>query len=277
MDIELLRTFLAVSQVRHFGRAADQLFLTPAAVSARIRQLEQTLGVTLFHRTRGNIRLTDEGERLLPHARKLQEAWTEAQRELSLRPQSLPMVRIGCPPGLWPWLSPLLRPLQAAGTLQLTLETCAQREIPQRIAQQRLDLGLLLEEPFQEEIKTIAHAGERQLQLCHTPQSSGAARRVFIQLDWGTTTPARLPEGIAVDATLHANDPAIALQHYTDCYRLAWLPEDFIGEISGSSGFTPLAPDDPANRLRLRGWLACRAAATSNPLLQELLESLAQH
>ena len=43
MDIDLLKTFLEVNKTRHFGRAADNLYLTPAAVSARVRQLEQIL------------------------------------------------------------------------------------------------------------------------------------------------------------------------------------------------------------------------------------------
>ena len=61
MDIELLRTFLAVVRTRHFGRAADELCVTQSAVSARIRQLEKTLGKPLFSRIRNNIQLTPEG------------------------------------------------------------------------------------------------------------------------------------------------------------------------------------------------------------------------
>ncbi len=40
MDTELLKTFLEVSRTRHFGRAAESLYLTQSAVSFRIRQLE---------------------------------------------------------------------------------------------------------------------------------------------------------------------------------------------------------------------------------------------
>ena len=68
MDIELLRTFIEVRKTRHFGKAAENLYLTQAAVSARIRQLEQLLGVKLFIRSRNNIQLTSEGERLVSHA-----------------------------------------------------------------------------------------------------------------------------------------------------------------------------------------------------------------
>ncbi len=51
MDTELLRTFIEVSKTRHFGRAAENLYLTQSAVSFRIRQLEQQLGVSLFARS----------------------------------------------------------------------------------------------------------------------------------------------------------------------------------------------------------------------------------
>ena len=68
MDTDLLRTFIEVSKTRHFGRAAETLYLTQSAVSFRIRQLEQQLGVTLFARHRNNIQLTLAGERLYPYA-----------------------------------------------------------------------------------------------------------------------------------------------------------------------------------------------------------------
>ncbi len=71
MDTELLKTFLEVSRTRHFGRAAEALYLTQSAVSFRIRQLENQLGVNLFTRHRNNIRLTPAGEKLLPYAETL--------------------------------------------------------------------------------------------------------------------------------------------------------------------------------------------------------------
>lgn len=49
MDTELLKTFLEVSRTRHFGRAAESLYLTQSAVSFRIRQLENQLGCEPFH------------------------------------------------------------------------------------------------------------------------------------------------------------------------------------------------------------------------------------
>ena len=40
LDTDLLKTFLEVTKTRHFGRAAEHLFLTQSAVSFRVRQLE---------------------------------------------------------------------------------------------------------------------------------------------------------------------------------------------------------------------------------------------
>ena len=55
MDIQLLRTFLELDRTRHFGKAAEILSVTQSAVSARIRLLEETLGVPLFIRRRNEI------------------------------------------------------------------------------------------------------------------------------------------------------------------------------------------------------------------------------
>lgn len=58
MDIGLLRAFLEIHRLRHFGRAAKNLFISQSAISARVRQLEDELGTRLFTRERNNIELT---------------------------------------------------------------------------------------------------------------------------------------------------------------------------------------------------------------------------
>ncbi len=85
MDTELLKTFLEVQKTRHFGKAAENLYLTQSAVSFRIRQLEQSLGVALFTRFRNNIQLTSAGELLLPHARAVIQAMIAAKQQLLLQ------------------------------------------------------------------------------------------------------------------------------------------------------------------------------------------------
>jgi DNA-binding transcriptional LysR family regulator len=83
MDIELLRTFLEVSRTRHFGQAAEAMYLTQAAVSSRIKTLEQMLGVQLFDRIKRDIQLTPEGNRLVSRADFLISEWRKIRQEAS--------------------------------------------------------------------------------------------------------------------------------------------------------------------------------------------------
>ncbi len=64
-----IATFAAVADARSFRAAAERLSVTQSTVSARIRQLEETLGVRVLDRTTRSVSLTREGERLLTTAR----------------------------------------------------------------------------------------------------------------------------------------------------------------------------------------------------------------
>ncbi|MGV9340063.1 LysR family transcriptional regulator [Streptomyces sp. NPDC003688] len=74
-----LRYFAAVAEELSFTRAARRLFVSQPALSKQIRMLERQLGTELFRRDRRTVRLTPAGEALLPHARAVLAAWTEAE------------------------------------------------------------------------------------------------------------------------------------------------------------------------------------------------------
>jgi LysR family transcriptional regulator, glycine cleavage system transcriptional activator len=57
-----LRTFIAAARSCSFTQAAEELYVTPAAVSRSIRSLEDHLGCTLFHRLHREVALTKEGQ-----------------------------------------------------------------------------------------------------------------------------------------------------------------------------------------------------------------------
>ncbi|MFF1342529.1 LysR family transcriptional regulator [Streptomyces sp. NPDC058290] len=72
-DVEprLLRGFVAVAEELHFTRAAARLYVAQQALSRDVRRLEAALGAGLFVRTTRAVELTDDGERLLPLARRV--------------------------------------------------------------------------------------------------------------------------------------------------------------------------------------------------------------
>lgn len=71
MELKLLRTFLTVVELRHFGRAAEALYMTQPALSKQIGALETSLGARLFERGRHGAELTRFGEGFLPDAQAL--------------------------------------------------------------------------------------------------------------------------------------------------------------------------------------------------------------
>jgi DNA-binding transcriptional LysR family regulator len=73
IDLRLLRTFTAVAEELHFGRAAERRGIGQGAVSEQVRRLEDELGVSLLTRTSRSVALTHAGAVFLEHARRLLE------------------------------------------------------------------------------------------------------------------------------------------------------------------------------------------------------------
>ncbi|WP_417618116.1 LysR family transcriptional regulator [Oceanisphaera sp.] len=85
MTVKQLRAFMAVAQTLSFVLAGERLFLSQSALSLTIKGLEQDLGGRLFTRTTRQVRLTPEGEALLPLARRLLVEWDNTEDELRQR------------------------------------------------------------------------------------------------------------------------------------------------------------------------------------------------
>lgn len=115
-SLDSLRCFVEVAQRLSFRAAARAVALAPAAVSARIRQLEDQLGKPLFARTTRKVELTEAGAALLPAARdtlaRAERAMQLARGELGPPPMDL---TIGTRHELgMSWVLPALPALRAA-------------------------------------------------------------------------------------------------------------------------------------------------------------------
>jgi len=79
MDIEQLRSFLAVADELHFGRAAERLHVAQPPLSRTIKQLERELGTRLFDRNTRSVRLTSSGQALMDPAKEVLDALRRAE------------------------------------------------------------------------------------------------------------------------------------------------------------------------------------------------------
>jgi|SRR5690554_683630 len=230
MDIELLKTFLEVTESRHFGRAAEHLFLTPAAVSARIRQLEQMLGVTLLHRTRGNIQVTTEGERLLPHAKKLLQAWADTLDDLSLKLEPDNRFSIGAHTSIWRCKLPLLSQ-SLIGLIEnhsLNIESHSHMELVTQVLAQQLDIAFLLDLPQHPELQTLKIA-ELQLALFTSSATQTDDTQLeppaYLHIEWSAAFAAFRTKRMSIEKPLlRTTDAAVALSIMERMDCSAYLP-----------------------------------------------------
>ncbi|KAB8310596.1 MULTISPECIES: HTH-type transcriptional regulator HdfR [Rahnella] len=189
MDTELLKTFLEVSRTRHFGRAAESLYLTQSAVSFRIRQLETQLGANLFTRHRNNIRLTPAGERLLPYAENLMSTWQMAKKEV-VRSLQHTELSIGATASLWEaYLTPWMQSLYTQrDTLRLEARIALRQSLVKQLHERQLDLLITTEPPKMDELSSQL-LGNFSLRLFSSKKTVRGEQTPYVKLEWGADFP----------------------------------------------------------------------------------------
>ncbi len=203
MDIDALKTFLEIYRTRHFGRAAENLYLSQSAVSARIRMLEQEVGVPLFNRQRNNIELTPAGQKLLAYAENILVTWNRARQEIgSDAPGRIPFV-IGCTPSLWDILLQDLVTYAHSQQPDLIIHADIhdQAALIRQARQGMLDMAFCFDYPADEGLQ-VREVCQVTLRLYSTRQGQNvqqALAKDYILVDWGSSF-----------ASAHA-------QHFPDC------------------------------------------------------------
>jgi|GEM_PF-1923988 len=89
LKIKDFEYIVAVAEEGSFTRAAQRLFIAQPALSRRIHEIEQLLGVDLFKRTTRSLTLTDSGETLLRHARTILAEYDGLQEDLRRKEEHL--------------------------------------------------------------------------------------------------------------------------------------------------------------------------------------------
>ena len=89
MELRNLITFVRIAEVQNFSKTAEQLGYSQSAVTMQIKQLEQELHTQLFERIGKQAKLTQAGERLLPHALDILNSVRKAET-VAQEPKQIP-------------------------------------------------------------------------------------------------------------------------------------------------------------------------------------------
>ena len=90
-----IESLLTVAKYGNFTRAAEVLSLTQPAVSHHIKQLENELGITIFSRKKGDLKLTSAGEIVVKYALRINAVYDRMKEVLSDRENNIERLRIG--------------------------------------------------------------------------------------------------------------------------------------------------------------------------------------
>ncbi|EID4767857.1 HTH-type transcriptional regulator HdfR [Salmonella enterica subsp. enterica serovar Senftenberg] len=238
VDTELLKTFLEVSRTRHFGRAAEALYLTQSAVSFRIRQLENQLGVNLFTRHRNNIRLTTAGEKLLPYAETLMNTWQAARKEVAHTSRHNEF-SIGASASLWEcmlnaWLGRLYQLQEPQSGLQFEARIAQRQSLVKQLHERQLDLLITTEAPKMDEFSSQLLGHFTLALYCSSPARKKSELN-YLRLEWGPDFQQHETRLIAADEVpvLTTSSAELARQQLSALNGCSWLPVNWANEKGG--------------------------------------------
>lgn len=201
MDIESARTFIKIIETGSFVAAASSLHLTQAAISRRIRSLEDYLGCQLIVRNKAGAKLTPSGKRFLRHAVSMVQTLERARHDVGVAPTFDGTLTIGGRFGLWDGL--LLNWMDAVSTnhpaIQIRAEIGFEDGLMQNLIDGSLDIGIMYT-PQHRPMLQVDRLLDEELILVTTSEMDARTPRpnTYVHVDWGpeflSQLSARLPE-----------------------------------------------------------------------------------
>lgn len=145
MLLEQIEGFVEIARRGSVSRAAEALFVTQPALTARLKSLERQLGTTLFVRTRRGVRLSEAGRTFLPHAQRALESVAEGRRLVVEVARGGGQLVLGAAPAVSTYVLPaILERFHAAHPeVQLSVQTGHSEHVLELVLREQVQLGLI--------------------------------------------------------------------------------------------------------------------------------------
>ncbi|GAB4148914.1 MAG: transcriptional regulator GcvA [Sphingomonadales bacterium] len=301
LPLNALRVFDAAARHLSFKNAADELAVTPAAVSQQIRALEEYLGVVLFKRQARALELTEEAANALPALRQGFERFEETVRILQAAQRSNALTISVAPSFASKWLVPRIERF-LAGSPEMDVRILASSELV-NFSEENIDLairygsgdytGLHIEKLIDEQVFPVCNpklmAGPEGLR-----EASDLARFTLIHDDAGVNDPsnpnwtmwlkAAGVEGVDGARGLHFNQSNLAIEAAIagkgvalakrtlaqDDLDAGRLTRPFAGAQQVGFAYYMVAPEPQWRQKKVQAFVAwLRAEAAANPVEAE--------
>ncbi|WP_068547830.1 LysR family transcriptional regulator [Thalassotalea crassostreae] len=232
MDIRVFKTFIAVAENKHFGRASETLYITQAAVSARIKQLEEYYGTQLIIRDKNNLRLTPPGESLLAHAYLMVSQMEQSKVAISIANQQKLSFNIAATPNVWDafFSNRIHDALDLFENLALGTEISVREAIQRKLDDRSIDVGLLTD-PIKEDDFSNELIGHFDLALVGSRSTFDANVEDYIWVDWGITFQKEHAFHHKVTPSFKTSTAMIALEVIQSKGGFAYLPSELIAPL----------------------------------------------
>lgn len=232
MDIRVFKTFISVAEHKHFGRAAETLYITQAAVSARIKQLEEYYATPLFIRDKNNLRLTPAGESLLSHAYLLVSQVEQSKVSVSIASEQKASFSIAATPNVWDAFvsSNMQDILSLYDNLVLSTEISVREAIQRNLDNRTLDVGLLTD-PIKDNDFINELIGHFDLSLVGSKPALTKDALDYVLVDWGITFQKEHALHHKVIPSFKTSTAMIALEVIQSKGGFAYLPTNLINEL----------------------------------------------
>ena len=236
MDMNQIRTFLAVAANGSFLEAATRLHVTQSTVSSRIQSLENDLGANLFIRNRAGASLTAAGKRFVHHAKAFVLTLDQARHDVGLPSRYQASITIGARIALWEEFLPHWVGKMRCNHPDISIrsEIGFEEDLMRRVIEGTMDVALMYTPQHSPGI-LIQHLFDETLVLLTTDPKKPWPDEDYIYVDWG-------PAFYAQHSNSYPN-----LERPAQVVNIGWLGIQIIIS-NGGSCFVPVRMAEPLIR-----------------------------
>ncbi len=234
MNLQELRTFLAIVEAGSLVRASDALNVTQSTVTARLKSLEDELGQTLLVRNKSGATLTAAGVKLHRYADTIVNLWQQARQETALPDGLSGICNLACEFDLWPNLAERFAEclMDQYPDVSLSIWLGRQSDVTNWLNEGKSDLAFTYRSAHSQKQDQIVLPPDELVLVSDDPASPIRFNPSYVYVDAGEVfgRDHAIAYADAGTARLSFGNAPVALQHILRAVGSAYLPLRLVEE-----------------------------------------------